>query len=148
MKRLILTGLVVLLFVLRATPTALSYWQERQLTSDGDRNHQLENISTGRPTAAGSRTTPGLLGRHRNTLTLEKVNIVSQEIVRSKPRQSRSANGFGPGTARLASSRMRHGDAIRASTGVQYGGTARFGRMVSPTTAGGQLGLCDLRRRM
>jgi len=144
MKRLILTGLVVLLFVLLATPTALSYWQERQLTFDGDRNHQLDNNLNWSPDcrwiAYDTRAFSGGIG---NTLTLEKVNIVSQEIVTiyAAPNPD-PANGFGPGTA--AVSFFPAEDmviAIRGIDGVQYGGTARFGAMVSPTD--GSVGSSD-----
>ena len=70
-----------------------------------------------------------------NTLALEKVDIQTQEIVTiytaSNPDPT---NGFGPGAAAVSYFPM--GDtviAIRGIDGVPYGGTARFGAMVSPT---------------
>ncbi|MBP7050625.1 MAG: DUF3748 domain-containing protein [Phycisphaerae bacterium] len=136
MKRSILTGLIVFHFVLLAAPNAFSLWEETQLTFDTDRNHQLDNNLNWSPDcrwiAYDTRAFSGGIG---NTLTLEKVNIVSQEIVTMYTAPNPNpTNGFGPGTS--AVSFFPAGDtviAIRGIDDVQYAGTARFGAMVSPT---------------
>ena len=110
--------------------------EETQLTFDTDRNHQLDNNLNWSPdcrwVAYDTRAFSGGIG---NTLTLEKVDILSQEIVTiyTAPNPN-PTNGFGPGTA--AVSYFPTGDtviAIRGIDGVQYGKTARCGAMVSPT---------------
>ena len=136
MKRLFLTGLVVFLFASLAPSTALSWWEETQLTSDTDSNHQLDNNLNWSPdcrwVAYDTRAFSGGIG---NTLTLEKVHIQTQEIVTvyTAPNPN-PTNGFGPGAA--AVSYFPTGDtviAIRGIDDVQYGKTARCGAMVSPT---------------
>ena len=136
MRRLFLTCLFVLFFVSLAPSTTLSWWEETQLTFDTDRNHQLDNnlnwSADCRWIAYDTRASSGGIG---NTLTLEKVNILTKGIVTiyTAPNPN-PTNGFGPGTA--AVSFFPTGDtviAIRGIDGVQYGGTARFGAMVSPT---------------
>jgi len=136
MRRLRVTCLVVLSFVLLAAPTAFPWWQEQQLTFDIDRNHQLDNNLNWSPdcqwVAYDTRAFSGGIG---NTMTLEKVNILTREIVTMyTPANPNPSNGFGPGAA--AVSFFPAGDtviAIRGLDGVAYSGTARFGAMVSPT---------------
>ena len=136
MKRLLVTCLFVLVLVSLAPSTALSWWEETRLTFDTDRNHQLDNNLNWSPDcrwiAYDTRAFAGGIG---NTLTLEKVNIQTKGIVTiyTAPNPN-PTNGFGPGTA--AVSYFPTGDtviAIRGLDGVAYGGTARFGAMVSPT---------------
>jgi hypothetical protein len=136
MRRLSVTGLVVSFIVLLAAPAALSWWEETQLTFDTDRNHQLDNNLNWSPdcnwVAYDTRAFSGGIG---NTLTLEKVNVHTQEIVTIYTAGNPDpTNGFGPGAA--AVSFFPTGDtviAIRGIDDVQYAGTARFGAMVSPT---------------
>jgi len=141
MRNLCVTCLFVFFFVSLAPLTALSWWEETQLTFDVDRNHQLDNnlnwSANCRWIAYDTRAFSGGIG---NTLTLEKVNIQTKEIVTiyTAPNPN-PTNGFGPGAA--AVSYFPTEDtviAIRGIDSVQYGGTARFGAMVGPTdgTAG------------
>lgn len=141
MRRLLVIGLVVSLVVLLDPPTALCWGEETRLTFDIDRNHQLDNNLNWSPDcrwiAYDTRAFAGGIG---NTLTLEKVNIDTKQIVTMYTAPNPNpTNGFGPGTAAVSFFPM--GDkviAIRGIDGIQYSGTARFGAMVSPTdgTAG------------
>ena len=136
MKRLFPTGLVVFFVVLLAAPTTFAWWEETQLTFDTDRNHQLDNNLNWSPDCRWiTYDTRAFSGGIGNTLTLEKVDILSQEVVTiyTAPNPN-PTNGFGPGTA--AVSYFPTGDtviAIRGIDGVQYGKTARCGAMVGPT---------------
>ena len=82
MRKLWVTCLVVLFLVPLAPSTALSWWEETRLTFDTDRNHQLDNNLNWSPdcrwVAYDTRASSGGIG---NTLTLEKVNILTKEIV-------------------------------------------------------------------
>ena len=136
MKRLFQTGPIVLLVVLAATSTAFSEWEEMQLTFDTDRNHQLDNNLNWSADcnwiAYDTRAFSGGIG---NTLTLEKVQIVTKEIVTiyTAPNPD-PTNGFGPGVAAVSFFPTEDTViAIRGIDGVPYAGTARFGAMVSPT---------------
>ena len=136
MRGLYVTGLVVLLCVLPGQSPALAGWAETQLTFDTNRNHQLDNNLNWSPdcqwVAYDTRASSGGIG---NTLTLEKVNIGTKQIVTMYTAPNPNpTNGYGPGTA--AVSFFPSGDtviAIRGIDGVAYSGTARFGAMVSPT---------------
>ncbi|MCB9769751.1 MAG: DUF3748 domain-containing protein [Candidatus Omnitrophica bacterium] len=129
---------VVLVFAFLFPQSAQSWWEERQLTFDTDRNHQLDNNLNWSPDCkwVGYDTRAfGDFGGIGNTLTLEKVNIDTQSIIvmYTAPNVI-PLNGFGPGTG--AVSFFPYGDAvvaIRGLDGIQYGGTARFGAMVTPT---------------
>jgi hypothetical protein len=136
MRGFFVTCLVVLFFVSLSAPPALSYPAEIQLTSATDENHSLDNNLNWSPDckwiAYDTRAFSGGIG---NTLTLEKVNIDTKQIVvmYTAP-NALPLDGFGPGTA--AVSFFPEGDtviAIRGINGVKYEGTARFGAMVSPT---------------
>lgn len=144
MRTPFVTCLAVLLFVSLGTPAAGAGWAETQLTFDTNRNHQLDNNLNWSPDgqwiAYDTRAFAGGIG---NTLTLEKVNIDTKQIVTvyTAPNPN-PTNGYGPGTA--AVSFFPAGDtviAIRGIDGVAYSGTARFGAMVSPTD--GSVGSSD-----
>ncbi len=136
MRKLFVTCFVVLFFATLAVGPALSYPEERQLTTATNVNHSLDNNLNWSPdcqwVAYDTRAFTGGIG---NTLTLEKVNIDSKAIVVMYTAPNAiPLTGFGPGTA--AVSFFPTGDqviAIRGINGVQYAGTARFGAMVSPT---------------
>jgi len=136
MKRFFVTCFVVLFFVSLAPPTALAWWEERQLTFDTNNNHSLDNNLNWSPdckwVAYDTRAFSGGIGA---TLTLEKVNIDTKEVVVMYTAPNDPSNlAFGPGTA--AVSFFPEGDtviAIRGIDGVQYATTARFGAMISPT---------------
>jgi len=151
MRRLFVTCLVILFLVSLAPSTALSWWEETRLTFDTDRNHQLDNnLNWSADCGWIAYDTRAFAGGIGNTLMLEKVNIRTKEIVTiyTAPNPN-PTNGFGPGIAAVSYFPM--GDtviAIRGLDGVQYGGTARFGAMVSPTngTAGSSdYGIADAR---
>jgi hypothetical protein len=88
MRRLFVTCLVVLFLVSLAPSPALSWWEEKQLTFDTDRNHQLDNNLNWSPDcgwiAYDTRASAGGIG---NTLTLEKVNIQTKEQI-AEPRET------------------------------------------------------------
>ena len=117
--------------------------EERQLTFDGLRNNSLDNNLNWSPdgkwlaydTRPDSAIGPAFVGGIGNSLTLEKVNIETKEVVVMYTAPNLlPLDGFGPGTG--AVSFFPSEDkviAIRGINGIQYAGTARFGAMISPT---------------
>ncbi|HPA45426.1 MAG TPA: DUF3748 domain-containing protein [bacterium] len=136
MRKLILTSFVALFFVTLVVPAAFSDYIEKQLTFGTEVNHSLDNNLNWSPDcqwiAYDTRAFSGGIG---NTLTLEKVNINTKDIVvmYTAP-NALPLDAFGPGTAAVSffpfSDRVI---AIRGINGVFYEGVARFGAMISPT---------------
>jgi hypothetical protein len=130
-----------------AASTALSY-SEIQLTYGTDRNHSLDNNLNWSPDSQWvDYDTRAFSGGIPNTLTLEKVNINTKDIVTiyTAPNPN-PTNAFGPGTA--AVSFFPTGDkviAIRGIDGVKYEQWARFGAMISPTDGTGSVVISDAR---
>lgn len=135
MRRLFVTCCVLLFLVSLAASTALAY-SEIQLTYGTDVNHSLDNNLNWSPDSQWvDYDTRAFVGGINNTLTLEKVNIATKDIVvmYTAPNPN-PTDGFGPGTA--AVSFFPEGDtviAIRGIDGVHYNQWARFGAMISPT---------------
>ncbi len=139
MNRFISVCFVVFFLAGLCALPAQCYEEEIQLTFSTDVNHSLDNNLNWSPDCRWiAYDTRAFSGGISNTLTLEKVNIYSKEIVvmYSAP-NALPLDGFGPGTAAVSFFPViDRVIAIRGIDGVQYGGTARFGAMISPTKGG------------
>ncbi|HOE10150.1 MAG TPA: DUF3748 domain-containing protein [bacterium] len=136
MRRFTLTCFVALFFVTLVVPAAFSDYVERQLTFGTDVNHSLDNNLNWSPDCQWiAYDTRAFEGGINNTLTLEKVNINTRDIiVIYKAPNALPLDKFGPGTAAVSFFPFEDKViAIRGINGVQYAGTARFGAMISPT---------------
>lgn len=138
-------GIVFLSLVI----TSVSRAVEVQLTFDDDRNHQLDNNLNFSPDDQWlAYDTRAFSGGIRNTLTLEKVNVNTKQIVVIHSATD-PITDQGPGMG--AVSYFPNSDTVIAihgpetSTGLTYEGTRRYGAMFSPTDGTANLVAADAR---
>lgn len=147
MKKLVAIGLGTVFLSLAISSASRAV--EIQLTFDADRNHQLDNNLNFSPDDQWlAYDTRAFSGGIRNTLTLEKVNVNTQQIVVIRS-ATNPITDKGPGMG--AVSYFPNSDTVIAihgpetSTGLTYEGYRRYGAMFSPTDGTASLVAADAR---